>query len=191
MKGNFDAAGVFIDPTFNDGHMATPEENTYGFSGEMPTPENKIRASIYRAEAQALPKAVDAVNKKYQNMFPVNTSALQFYKLIGTQNMHQGKVSFENAADRETNGPQGPKTGVISNANNLVNSALESYTPKNFTCILCHIKARPLGVIPSKTQLAGVPDKAFQDDHFKILSFLLQGAKEPEPKNGPLKLCVN
>ena len=89
---------------------------------------------------------------------------------------------FSTAADRERNGPQGPTTGVYSNANNLVNSALESYTQKNFTCIRCHIQARPKGVpwkkkVPYPTGIETFPMAAFEDDHFKILTFLLQMAQ--------------
>lgn len=195
VTANVDRAGVRIEPTFNDGRPPNQEERTYGFAGDIPKSGEVRAVNIYRADAQALPPAVVKINQHYQNLAPVKNSVLQFYQLIGTQNKHLGPVSFDTAAARETNGPQGPVTGQITNANNLVNSALESYTQKNFACILCHIKARPFGVIPSDKpgmkQMPGVPDKAFQDDTFKILSFLLQSATEPPKPGEPEKLCVD
>ena len=72
---------------------------------------------------------------------------------------------------------------MYTNANNLVNSALESYTQKNFSCILCHARARPYGVLHSKEKpFPTFPQRAFEDDHFKILTFLLNMAK---PESGP------
>jgi hypothetical protein len=60
-----------------------------------------------------------------------------------------------------------------------VNSALESYTQKNFSCILCHERARPLGLPDATDASITFPPAAVEDDHFKILTFLLQSAKMP------------
>jgi hypothetical protein len=194
-----------IPATFNDGTAPAPEEAEYGFAGEIPevkcidceeeaVPPTKP-INIYRASAQAIPPAVQKINQHYQSSDTLQGSPLQFYQLIGTQNHHPGPMAFGTAAERETNGPQGPTTGVYSNANNLVNSALESYTQKNFTCLRCHIQARPKtnklttmcnicgGVCTEEHEKKGIDSfamRAFEDDHFKILTFLLQIAKFPE-----------
>ncbi len=181
VRASVDRHGNAVKPTFNNGLAPTSEQREYGFAGDIPKLSDRP-VSIYRARSQAISTELRTLNRYYQTSFPVSTSVLRYYQLIGTQNHHQGPVSFETAADREKNGPQGPITGVITNTNNLVNSVLESYTQKNFACILCHSKARPFGVVPSEKQMVGVPDKAFQDDHFKILTFLLQSAHEPKKK---------
>ncbi|MCB9949896.1 MAG: hypothetical protein H6824_02820 [Planctomycetaceae bacterium] len=193
-----------VPATFNDGMPPTAEELEYGFAGEIPKincvdckeelvpPTSPV--NIYRATAQAIPPAVQKINQQYQSKPELQGSPLQYYQLIGTQNRHPGPMSFDTPAERETNGPQGPTTGVYSNANNLVNSALESYTQKNFTCLRCHIQARPKTnklttmcnicgrVCTEEHEKKGIDSfamRAFEDDHFKILTFLLQIAKFP------------
>jgi hypothetical protein len=179
---NLDRHGNLVKPTFNNGELPTPEQREFGFAGDIPKLGDGP-VSVYRAAAQRIPAAVQKINEQYRTSFPVNTSVLQYYQLIGTQNHHQGPVNFATAEDRERNGHQGPITGVYTNANNLVNSALESYSQKNFSCILCHVQARPLGILPPKPkQLPTFPEKAFEDDHFKILTFLLQMAQPPASK---------
>lgn len=181
---NVDRNGNVVLPTFNDGQMPTPEEEEYGFKGDIPKIDDKP-VNIYRVRAQRIPPVLRALNKRYQSLPPVNTSPLQYYQLIGTQNKHVGPVSFATPDDRETNGHQGPITGVITNANNLVNAALESYTQKNFSCILCHVRARPFGVPHKPGEVPTFPEKAFEDDYFKVLTFLLQSAKPPKKKKTP------
>ena len=183
---NVAADGTVIEPTFNSGRLPTPQQCEYGFAGKIPDeveagepPPKPEPVGIYRATAQQLPAAVRQINEHYQTTAPVKDSVLRYYQLIGTQNRHQGAISFATAEDRERNGHQGPITGVYTNANNLVNSALESYTQKNFSCILCHVRARPFGVPHAPDTSPGFPPAAFEDDHFKILTFLLQSAKMP------------
>jgi len=178
VTANIDRHGNLVKPTFNDGELPTPEENEYGFEGKIPKLGDKP-VNIYRAEAQRIPPVLQALNKRYQTQAPVSTSPLRYYQLIGTQNRHVGAVSFKTPESRERNGHQGPITGVNTNANNLVNSALESYTQKNFSCILCHVRARPFGVPHKPGQSPVFPERAFEDDHFKILTFLLQSARGP------------
>jgi hypothetical protein len=183
VRTNVDRHGNIVKPTFNNGALPTPEQREFGFQGDIPQLGDRP-ANVYRAAAQRIPAAVQKINKHYQTSFPVNTSVLQYYQLIGTQNRHQGPVRFATAEDRERNGHQGPITGVYTNANNLVNSALESYSQKNFSCILCHVRARPLGILPRKPKhLPTFPQQAFEDDHFKILTFLLQMAHPPASRS--------
>ena len=182
VRTNVDRHGNVVKPTFNNGELPSMEQREFGFAGDIPQLGGRP-VSIFRAAAQTIPEAVQKLNKHYQTSFPVNTSVLQYYELIGTQNRHQGSVEFATTEDRERNGHQGPITGVYTNANNLVNSALESYSQKNFSCILCHVQARPLGILTAKpSQLPTFPEKAFEDDHFKILTFLLQMAQPPSQK---------
>ncbi|MCB1036827.1 MAG: hypothetical protein KDD47_23580, partial [Acidobacteria bacterium] len=183
VTSNVAEDGTVVPPTFNNGRLPTPQQSEYGFSGEIPpevVPGQPLPppepVSIYRAAAQSLPAAVRTINQLYQSTAPVKDSVLRYYQLIGTQNRHQGPITFATAADREVNGHQGPITGVYTNANNLVNSALESYTQKNFSCILCHVRARTFGIPHAPDTTPGFPPAAFEDDHFKILTFLLQSA---------------
>lgn len=187
VRANVADDGTVIEPTFNDGSLPTPRQLEYGFEGKMPAevvagkplpPPDPV--DLYRASAQRLPAAVRRINEHFQTTAPVKDSVLRYYQLIGTQNRHQGPITFATAEDRERNGHQGPITGVYTNKNNLVNSALESYTQKNFSCILCHVRARPFGVPHAPDTTPGFPPVAFEDDHFKILTFLLQLAKMPD-----------
>ncbi len=184
VTSNVTEDGVVVTPTFNDGQLPTPQQLEYGFAGKIPAEVGSehplpVPVDIYRASAQRLPAAVREINEHYQTIAPVKDSVLRFYQLIGTQNRHPGAISFTTAEDRERNGHQGPITGVYTNANNLVNAALESYTQKNFSCILCHARARPFGIPHAPDTTPGFPPAAFEDDHFKILTFLLQMAKMP------------
>jgi len=177
LSGDADAG---VKASFNTGAQPSDVQRRLGFQGAFPPavprganpPANPEPVSIYRVTP--LPKGVVAANKKYQNM--LKGSVFEFYELIGTQNKHPGKpvqVSFDTAADRAVNGPEGPVTGVYSNTNNLVNAALESYTQANHSCLQCHIWARPIGV----------PTQAKEVDGFKTLTFLLQAAQHPSTLN--------
>lgn len=162
-------------PSFNSGAEPNKTQTRFGFEGDIPKPiskdnpplEDPVPIDIYRVTP--LPEEVQAINAKYQAM--LDESALAFYQLINTQNRHTG---FE-TSNRAVNGPTGPTTGVYTNTSNLVNTALESYTQANYSCILCHNQARPLGVGPALREI----------DHFKILSFLLQAAKSPPKEDEP------
>ncbi len=160
-----------LQPSFNTGAPPTPLQARVGFEGRIPAPitkknppkKNPKPVSIYRVAP--IPEAVQAANRKYQAM--LGDSVFSFYQLVNTQNRHPG----DDFSNPERNGHQGPITGVYTNANNLINTALESYTQTNYSCIQCHIWARPLGVGPEAREL----------DHFKILSFLLRNA-QPSPR---------
>ena len=127
---------------------------------------------IYRVAS--LPKMVQEVNMVFQESLA--KSVFRYYQLIGTQNKYLVTEEYDpvecpttHPLKRTPEGHEGPVTGSYTNTNNLINTALESYSQTNFSCILCHVRARPIGV----------PDKAFEFDHFKILTFLLQNAKCP------------
>lgn len=165
------AAGV--SPSFNDGSLPNREQATLGFEGAIPPqaklPKPRRPVDIYRVTP--LPESVRAINERYRHL--LRGSVLEYYQLIGTQNHHQGGIVLPphpEATPLATNGHEGPTTGVYTNTSNLINVALESYSQKNFSCILCHVRARP----------QGVPDAAFEVDHFKTLTFLLQSAQSQQ-----------
>ena len=174
-----------LKPSFNTGEAPSPVQRLIGFENDVngnlatiPTfdpDEKNPPISIYRVAP--IPPAVARFNAEFQaKLFSHEAqeySPLAFYELIGTQNRHPGN-DFSN---RETNGHEGPITGVYTNANNLINTALESYTQKNVSCIMCHVAARPWGVTQA----------SFGIDHFKMLSFLMRRAQAPCSPKG--KAC--
>jgi len=119
-----------------------------------------VPVDVYRVTP--IPDGVQAANCKYRQL--LRGSVFENYQLIGTQNKHPGATVPQ--ADPANNGHEGPVTGTYTNTNNLINAALESYTQANYSCILCHVRARPVGV----------PEKALEVDDFKTLTFLLQSA---------------
>ncbi|MEM1202640.1 MAG: hypothetical protein AAGN66_05375 [Acidobacteriota bacterium] len=181
-----------LTPSFNTGTPPTTIQSQIGFENRLaasgnpaeipaqicadrqrcgaafnPPVENPEPVAVYRVAP--IPATVERVNAEYQAKLYSHGSGrfspLAFYRLIGTQNRHPGN----DFADPETNGHEGPITGVYTNANNLINTALESYTQKNISCIYCHVGARPWGVTQA----------SFGIDHFKILSFLMRRAQPP------------
>ncbi|WP_209349436.1 hypothetical protein [Pontixanthobacter sp. CEM42] len=179
-----------LAPSFNPGGgPRSHEQKMYGFDGAIPPcpvadkspgqapcssgetdDPSRDPVDVYRVTA--LTEPIQNINAHYQTNvlgkdFEGSPSVMRFYRLIGTQNKHPGPIDMSDPAKRNLNGHQGPITGVYTNTNNLINSALESYTQKNFSCILCHAKAKP----------KCTPEKAFEEDHFKILTFLLNSAK--------------
>ncbi|WP_284124791.1 hypothetical protein [Parerythrobacter aestuarii] len=182
--------GGTLTPSFNPGGgPQTPEEEAYGFAGRIPpcpeadrspgqapcssgTTTNPSRKPVNIYRVTPLSDAIEAINDHYQktvlgSSVGGNRSVMRFYRLIGTQNRHQGPFAFDTPGERNLNGHQGPITGVYTNTNNLINAALESYTQKNFSCILCHAAAKP----------KCTPEKAFEEDQFKTLTFLLNAAQ--------------
>lgn len=167
-----------LTPSFNSGTAPNDVQKRLGFDGAIPSPISKTNpkkpiskrkpVSIYRVtEIPSMPtgKSVQDANQTYQLL--LKDSVFSYYELIGTQNKHPGPVRFVPPEERQKNGHQGPTTGVYSNTSNLINSALESYTQANHSCIQCHIQAGP----------KGVPTQAKELDQFRTLTFLLQMAK--------------
>ena len=169
-----------LKPSFNNGSAPDSEECAFGFNGEIPPPpppEGEIPPPVDIYRVASLPVMVQKINKVFQE--DLFESVFRYYQLIGTQNKYLGTEEFKSTEcptrhplKRTVGGHEGPVTGIYTNTNNLINAALESYSQTNFSCILCHVRARPIGV----------PDKAFEIDHFKILTFLLQSAKCPSGK---------
>jgi len=148
-----------VRPSFNSGAPPSDVEARLGFAGPIPT-SSPTPVDVYRVTP--IPAAVQAANCKYRRL--LRGSVFEHYQLIGTQNKHPGTTVPQ--ADPANNGHEGPVTGTYTNTNNLINTALESYTQANYSCILCHVRARPVGV----------PKKALEVDDFKTLTFLLQSA---------------
>ena len=169
-----------LKPSFNNGEAPNNVQRRLGFDDAIPKPiphdslippkSKRSPVSIYRVSP--LNQQLETINQAYQDL--LEGSIFEFYELIGTQNKHTGvplRVAFKDSTDRARNGHEGPITGVYSNTNNLINSALESYTQKNHSCLQCHVRARP----------KGVPTQAREIDQFKILTFLLQNADTLSP----------
>jgi hypothetical protein len=165
VKGSEDGT---IKPSFNNNEQPSIVQKELGFDYSIPptaqitNPAPQKPVSIYRVTE--IPEKVAEINDKYHQI--LKPSVFQYYQLIGTQNKHPGPVSFK-VSERKLNGHEGPITGIYTNTNNLINTALESYSQNNFSCIYCHVRARP----------QGVPKQAFEIDYFKTLTFLLQEAK--------------
>lgn len=159
-----------LKPSFNTGRPPSEIQKRLGFEGPIPPLEQRVDPApvdIYRVTPLPVGDlSVSAANARYQQMLA--RSVFRFYRLIGTQNKRPENIIA--GADPNLNGHEGPVTGVYTNTSNLINAALESYSQANFSCILCHVRARP----------QGVPLAAEQIDHFKILTFLLQSAKPPK-----------
>ena len=168
-----------LTPSFNTGSAPTSMQYRLGFQGKIPTPitqktprkppDQRKPVSIYRVtDIPSTPKgkSVQDANRVYQLL--LKDSVFSYYELIGTQNKHTGPFRFKTRSDLLRNGHQGPKTGVYSNTSNLINTALESYTQANHSCIQCHVVAGP----------QGVPTQAKELDQFRSLTFLLQMAKK-------------
>ena len=164
-----------LTPSFNDGSAPNSVQRRLGFEGDFPAaipkgapiPPKSERSPVSVYRTFPLSDQLNTINQQYQDLLA--GSVFQYYELIGTQNKHTGvppKVSFQDSTAKALNGPEGPLTGVYTNTGNLVNTALESYTQKNHSCIQCHVQARP----------KGVPTQAKEVDHFKILTFLLNNA---------------
>jgi len=109
-----------------------------------------------------IPEDVQEVNAKWRKRLA--GTVWFYYQMIGTQNKN---------LNIEPNPNLGP--GVIgaqsSNTTNLINTALESYTQKGWSCALCHQNAFPLGV--------SLPFPPFEQNFAPLhtISFLLQTAK--------------
>lgn len=156
-----------LKPSFNDGSPPSPIQARVGFAGRIPGTEPEISPTpvdVYRVTPLSEGDlSVSAANAVFQQA--LRGSVFEFYRLIGTQNKRPSDSFVPGQAN--LNGHMGPLTGVYTNTSNLINAALESYSQANFSCILCHIRARPIGV----------PDQAREEDRFKTLTFLLQSAQ--------------
>jgi len=108
-----------------------------------------------------IPVPVQASNAKWRLL--LEGSVFFYYQLIGTQNPNV-------EAPNPTLGP-GVLGAQASNTNNLINTALESYTQQGYSCAGCHQNAAPLGV-----SLPFPPiEQRFRPLH--TISFVLQNAK--------------
>lgn len=89
-----------------------------------------------------------------------------YYQMIGTQNANVNE-------DGKVNSNLGPgvRGAQVSSTNQLINTALESYTQPGVSCAQCHQNASPLGVsLP-------LPPFGQAWDALRTISFLLQNAQ--------------
>lgn len=149
-----------------------------GKAGVIPLPykegdvliPKKEREMVNVSRVTPIPREVQRVNHKYQGL--LRDSVWSYYQLIGAQNKNL----------REPNPHLGP--GIPgpqrSNVQNLVNTTLETYTQKGFSCARCHLNAFPHGVRSFPPY-----ENRFEDLH--VMSFLLLNAKagsDPVPTSG-------
>jgi len=144
--------------SFNSGKPRP--SSRFGFTGVMPAPINSgstmsDRRKLNISRVTTIAPAARKINRDYQRLLA--GTVWDFYQLIGTQNPAVG--------DERPIGPHGTQTL------NLINTTLQTYTQKGFSCMGCHAHARPKGV--------GIGEP---DPYFKISSFLLQHAQDFKPR---------
>ena len=162
-----------------DGLSGQPGLIIPAFNVGSAVPPVAERRSVNVSRATPIPRAVQKVNRRYQNRY--RDTVWRYYQLIGTQ----GKSGTEDNpfVDEENPnlGPGIPNTDLgpgipgpqQSNTTNLVNTTLESYTQPGWSCARCHINAFPQGVT------AFPPfESRFTDLH--VMSFLLLNAKSSQ-----------
>ncbi|WP_299582811.1 hypothetical protein [uncultured Microbulbifer sp.] len=124
------------------------------------------REQVNVSRVTAIPFEVQRVNWKYQTL--LRDSVWSYYQLIGAQNKN-----LKNPNPHLGPGISGPQT---SSTQNLVNTTLETYTQRGFSCARCHLNAFPQGVTSFPPY-----EERFEDLH--VMSFLLlnaQSASHPE-----------
>ena len=146
-----------------------------------PLPEKSKRPATNISREVQIPADVEEVNTKYREILKALRTVLFYYQQIGTSNPNL------NNPPNPPNPYLGPGiTGAgSSNGQNLINTALESYTQNGWSCQRCHLNAFPQGV--------SLPFPTFEQK-FKALhtiSFLLLNAKSDsrrkKEKNNPFQ----
>lgn len=110
-----------------------------------------------------IPEEVQEVNAEWRALLAERESVWFYYQMIGTQN--------SNYEDGNPNLGPGVRGAQVSSTNNLINTTLESYTQKGWSCALCHQNAFPLGVTLPLPPFS----KAYEP--LRTISFLLQNAR--------------
>jgi hypothetical protein len=126
---------------------------------KAPVPLNPEITNISRQVP--ISPAVQEVNAEWRKA--LEGTVWFYYQMIDAQN-----------ANIDTPNPNlgpGVRGAQVSSTNNLINTALESYTQKGWSCALCHQNAFPKGVtLP-------LPSFGPAYDPLHTISFLLQNAK--------------
>ena len=136
-----------------------------------PLPEKSERPITNISRQVPVSPDVKEVNAKFRGLLRERQSVWFYYKMIGTSNPNL------NNPPNPPNPYLGPGIAgaQYSNGQNLINTALESYTQEGWACQRCHLNAFPQGV--------SFPLPSFEEK-FKalhIISFLLLNAKS-EPR---------
>lgn len=162
--------GGQVSPIYDNGYEVCDflgERCESGFRGLIPSPIkdgeslNPAPPITNVVRQVGIPEDVQKINEEWRKR--LKGTALFYYQMIGTQNKN---------LNVEPNPYLGP--GVIgaqsSNTNNLINTALESYTQEGWSCALCHQNATPQGVT--------FPFPPFEENFAPLhtISFLLQNA---------------
>jgi len=162
--------GTTVAPIYGNGYQvcdAKGQNCEEGIGGHLPAlvqsgaPLPSAPPIVNVTRQVPIPDDVAEVNAEWRDR--LKGKALFYYQLIGSQNRNQD----------EPNPNLGPGTlgAQVSNTNNLINTALESYTQAGWSCALCHQNATPLGV--------GLPLPSFGKEYeaLRTISFLLQNAQ--------------
>ncbi|WP_226704535.1 hypothetical protein [Microbulbifer elongatus] len=122
--------------------------------------------SVNVSRVTPIPLDVQLTNRKYQWL--LRDSVWSYYQLIGTQN--------KNLVEPNPHLGPGIPGAQHSSVQNLVNTTLETYTQKGFSCARCHLNAFPHGVTSYPPY-----EKRFEPLH--VMSFLLLNAKSGQEEN--------
>ena len=140
--------------------------------GDTLPPKSEI-AQVNVSRQTPIPLAVQITNRKYQWL--LRDSVWSYYQLIGTQNKNL-------TVPNPHLGP-GIPGAQHSSVQNLVNTTLETYTQKGFSCSRCHLNAFPHGVTVFPPY-----EKRFEDLH--VMSFLLLNAKSGQEENPQMGCAI-
>lgn len=138
-----------------------------GVGGDIPAPLPdgmhlpRVRPITNIVRQVPIPDEVQEVNAEWREK--LRGTVWFYYQMIGAQNPNVDTPNPDL-------GP-GVRGAQVSNTTNLINTALESYTQKGWSCALCHQNAFPLGV--SQT----LPPFGQAWDPLHTISFLLQNAR--------------
>ena len=136
------------------------------------------RRAINVSRVDPIPDAVQEVNREYR--VKLKDSVLRYYQLVGAQNESGTRDNPFVEINHPFLGPGIPNENLgpgipgaqYSNTPNLINTTLESYTQRGFSCARCHLNAFPQGV-----EAYPPFEKRFAPLH--VMSFLLLSA-QPE-----------
>lgn len=127
-------------PPYANGYQVDGKQ---GVAGLIPDPILKgaplpQAPRTFVSRVVAVPAEVKAINRRYQNGPLLRNSVWRYYRLIGAQNRNL------DAGNRHL-GP-GLAGAQASNTQNLINTTLETYTQRGYSCARCHVNALPVGV---------------------------------------------
>lgn len=169
--GNNDGYGANRAPSYPNGYEVGGKSGvaglipaTFKLGDALPLKSDIDQVNVSRVTP--IPLDVRIANRKYQWL--LRDSVWSYYQLIGTQN--------KNLVEPNRHLGPGIPGAQHSSVQNLVNTTLETYTQKGFSCARCHLNAFPHGVTSYPPY-----EKRFEALH--VMSFLLLNAKSGQEEN--------